>query len=314
MQTTHEQLRKSTDVLAKLMAKENLTIIDGGVETSMIDLVNRVVYVVKFKDTSPLFCKEVRTTCLAHEVGHALFTPPSLMHNTVQEKMPNLFQYVNLVEDIRIEKLIKNQYKGLHSTMLAGRKVMFDNNFYGLTAKLSPAEMDFANKLILYTKVGKINSKVTLTDEEECILRFIERTAKDESSVIHCAKFLYLYCKNKEENNDDKKSPPDSENTSDEEQSEEDEQQITNSQVDELEEDKDDSSFSQKIKELFEEAENLPMTAGEQFKSVDELSEKLMQNEVDSFNPTPITITLDNVSKHIKKITPTFKLKKFKTT
>ena len=324
-----EEIRKCTNVLAKLMAKENITIVDGGVSTSMIDLDNRIIYVVTFKPSRPLNCKEVRVTSLAHEVGHALFTPASLMHEAIKDKMPNLSQYVNLVEDIRIEKLIKNQYKGLHKTMQAGRKIMLDNNFYGLSAKLTPNEMEFCNKLIVYTKVGKENSGITLSSKEECVLRFIERHAIDEPSVIQCAKFLYLFCQQqKDKDESERSSEKDDEldsNSSNEQKdntaSDEDSEEIDyDSQYDENDESNtngdgedaiENNDIIDSLNELFKKAASLNESNVSKFNSVDELNAKLIKNDIENEGVSPITITRNNVSKHIKKIIPKMKLKKF---
>jgi hypothetical protein len=46
---------------------------------------------------------------VAHEVGHALFTPDE---DWLEEhKIPQ--QFVNIVEDARVEKLMKRKYAGL---------------------------------------------------------------------------------------------------------------------------------------------------------------------------------------------------------
>lgn len=201
-----EDIRRSTDILAKLLAVENLTIIDGGCDTSYIDVANRIVHIVKFKANSPLSNKMVRITSIAHEVGHSLFTPISLLHNSVDKKYPNLAMYINVVEDIRIERLIRNRYSGIHTTMKEGRKIMLQNGFYGKQALLDPNSLDFINKLIIYTKVGKENSKIDLDTQDECVVRYIERNAIDEQSVILVSKFLYLYCKQKQHEQEDDSS------------------------------------------------------------------------------------------------------------
>lgn len=335
-----EEIRKSTDVLAKLMAKENLTIIDGGVETSMIDMDKRIVYIVKFNHNSPLACKEVRTTSISHEIGHALFTPTTLMHEAIKRKMPNLSQYVNIVEDIRIEKLIKNQYKGLHATMQAGRKVMLDNNIFGLSAKLSPNSLEYANKLILYTKVGVVNSKVKFSVKEEAVLRFIERMAVDEKSVIECAKFLFLFCEEQkqEENNadsseecdfsDDSEYPEewdeniktvlpfedDSEESTEDDSEESTEGDAANSKGTSGEQEtnsEEAENEGESIDNLYKKAQESKDDIGEQFNSLDDLAEKLMRHHIDEKSDMPIMITNNNVSKHIKKVIPTLKLKRF---
>lgn len=192
---SQRDIQESTDILAKLLATENLHIIDGGCETSYIDLKNRVMRIVRFKSDSPLNCKEVRITSIGHECGHALFTPESLIHSYVDKKYPNLFPFVNLVEDIRIEKLIRNKFKGIHKTMKAGRAIMYREGHYGEEALNDPNSLNIFNKIILYTKVDKNINGLQLSLSDESVVRYVERHAVDEQSVIKCAKFLYVYCK-----------------------------------------------------------------------------------------------------------------------
>lgn len=198
LEKKQREIREATDILARLLAVEKLTIIDGGCSTSSIDLENRVLNIVSFDDNSPLSCKEVRITSIAHEVGHAIFTPPSLLHNYVDKKYPNLFPYVNLVEDIRIESLIKGKYRGISLKMKEGRKIMYDNGFYGKEAQENPNKLGTFDKILLFTKVGETIGGLNLSQLDKDAVRFIRLNAVDEKSVIKCAKFLHDYCKEKD--------------------------------------------------------------------------------------------------------------------
>lgn len=197
LQKKQRDMKESTDILARLLAIENITIVDGGCTTSSIDLDNRVINIVKFDDDNPLSCKEVRITSIAHEVGHAIFTPLSLLHNSVDKNYPNLFPYINLVEDIRIESLIKGKYRGIHNMMKHGRRIMFDNGYYGKEAQKNINGLKIFDKILLYTKVDENINGLQLTDMDKAVIRKIRLTAVNESSVIECAKFLYEYCKEK---------------------------------------------------------------------------------------------------------------------
>ena len=53
---------------------------------------------------------------VGHEVGHALYTPDEDWSKT--HKIPQ--QFVNVVEDARIEKLMKRRYAGLAKTFYNG--------------------------------------------------------------------------------------------------------------------------------------------------------------------------------------------------
>lgn len=131
-------------------------------------------------------------------MGHALFTPIDLLHDKVEEGFPNLAPFINIVEDVRIERLIKNRFAGLHSLMDRGRKLMYDNEIFGAEAVTDPNSLEYINKFILAFKVGKHNTNgLQLTTEEDCILRYIEIHATDKDSVIKCAKLLYNLCEYK---------------------------------------------------------------------------------------------------------------------
>lgn len=190
-----KEVRAATDIVAKLLATENLKIIDGGTKVSYIDIAKREIHVVKFKNNSELNLPEVRLTSLAHEVGHALFTPIDLLHQKIDENYPNLAPFINIVEDVRIERLIKNRYAGLHRIMNKGRKIMYDNGVFGEDAINNPNGLEYINKFILAFKVGKNNTNgLVLTTFEDCILRYIEIHAINKESVIKCAKILYNLC------------------------------------------------------------------------------------------------------------------------
>ena len=94
--------------LAKLLATEDLIVESKKVETACFNVHTRVL-------TLPMWDKAsnyVYDLLVGHEVGHALFTPDTdWMENL---KIPH--GVVNVVEDVRIEKLMKRKYAGLSKT------------------------------------------------------------------------------------------------------------------------------------------------------------------------------------------------------
>ena len=91
--------------LAKLLATEDLIVEHKQCQTAEFNVGTRVL-------TLPLWDKASNTVydmLVGHEVGHALFTPDRDWFKEVQ--MPP--QFVNIVEDVRIEKLMKRKYAGL---------------------------------------------------------------------------------------------------------------------------------------------------------------------------------------------------------
>ena len=92
--------------LAKLLATEDLVVEHKKVATACFNVHTRVL-------TLPLWEKASGTVydlLVGHEVGHALFTPDEDWTQTA--KIPP--QFVNVVEDARIEKLMKRKIGRAH--------------------------------------------------------------------------------------------------------------------------------------------------------------------------------------------------------
>ena len=94
--------------LAKLLATENLTVEHRKVTTASFDVVNRVLVLPIWKTAS----STVYDLLVGHEVGHALYTP-----DTVHDANRG---FVNVLEDVRIEKMMKRTYPGLRKSFFEG--------------------------------------------------------------------------------------------------------------------------------------------------------------------------------------------------
>ena len=139
-------LANTKSSLAKLLAGENITVQHKKVRTAGFDVKNRVLILPIYKkDISP----EVYDTFVAHEVGHALYSPNR--EDLFKDK--KLFRYVNLVEDIRIERMIKAKFPGLVKSFYSGYQQLQNDNFFGV----SPEEIKdlcFGDRLNLNAKIG----------------------------------------------------------------------------------------------------------------------------------------------------------------
>ena len=98
--------------LAKLLATEDLIVEHRNVETAQFDVRTRVLTLPNWERAS----NDVYDMLVGHEVGHALYTPDIEWFKTLQ--IPPSF--VNIVEDVRIEKLMKRRYAGLAKTFRRG--------------------------------------------------------------------------------------------------------------------------------------------------------------------------------------------------
>ena len=104
-------IKQSKSILARLLAKENLTVQHKNIPTAYFDTKNRLLALPIWKDMST----DLYDLLTGHEVGHALYTPTAGWHDQVQDKdFGDHFKgFLNVLEDARIEKLIKRQYPGL---------------------------------------------------------------------------------------------------------------------------------------------------------------------------------------------------------
>ena len=185
------QIRTQKDNLAKLMASENLTIVHKKVPTAYFDVKNRILCCPTFKDDlSPA----LYDLFMGHEVGHALNTPAEGLHDAL-EMNRTLKGYLNVVEDVRIEKAIKNKYPGLRKSFYGGYSDLMRRDFFGLKDR-NLKDLSLIDKINLQTKVG---TKVHLewTDEEHDFLNWARRCST-WNDVVECSQAIYEWSKTNE--------------------------------------------------------------------------------------------------------------------
>ena len=186
-----EKIRNQKDSLARLMATENLTVVHKKIPTAYFDVKNRVLACPTFKeDMSP----ELYDLFMGHEVGHALNTPFEGLHSTIKENR-TLKGYLNVVEDVRIEKAIKNKYAGLRKSFYKAYNELMDRDFFGIKGR-DLQTLSLIDKINLITKCGSRVS-ITLTDEEQKFLDMAE-DCKTWEDVVVCAEAIYEWSKENE--------------------------------------------------------------------------------------------------------------------
>ena len=178
--------------LAKLLATENLTVEHRKVKTAYFDLQKRLLVVPIWKEMNV----DILDLLLAHEIGHALFTPQVEWKEAIDKKIPHSF--LNVVEDARIEKLIKRKYPGLSQSFIKGYRDLIANDFFK-TADKDINEMLLIDRLNMHFKSSHVESIVEFVDDIE--LEFVKRMAELETfeDVEILAKDLAEYCKGESE-------------------------------------------------------------------------------------------------------------------
>ena len=133
--------------LAKLLATENISVRRARTQTASFDVTSRVLTLPTWKDMSPV----VEGMLVGHEVGHALYTTEEYF-KPIQEN-PKLMSYLNIIEDVRIEKLMKRKYPGIRKTMTEGYKELNEKDFFGVQ-KTDIDSLLLIDKINLYFKAG----------------------------------------------------------------------------------------------------------------------------------------------------------------
>ena len=182
-----------SSILPKLLAKEDITIRHGNYHTAWFDVKNRVLGLPNWKDMG----KDVYDLLCGHEVGHALFTPESGWHDSPEKLKGAPRSYLNVIEDARIEREIRNTYPGLIAAMQRGYKELLKREFFGDIHNLEWHEIKLIDKINLKTKLGSMID-VPFNSEEQV---FLDRAFTNQTwdQVVQLAKDILKYTQENQE-------------------------------------------------------------------------------------------------------------------
>ena len=171
--------------LAKLLATEDLIVEHKQVETASFNVETRVLVLPLWEKAS----SEVYDMLVAHEVGHALFTPCEDWLERYPEIPPS---FVNIVEDARIEKLMKRKYAGLPKTFFTGYKELQGMDFFKLS-DIDVNEMGIADRINLHFKIGNFID-IDFNEEEKTFVSMV-KSAESFDEVLEYSKIIWEYAK-----------------------------------------------------------------------------------------------------------------------
>lgn len=179
----------SKETLAKLMATENIFVEHANVPTAGFDLINRRLLLPNWKNISD----DVYTLLISHEVGHALYTPTEEWEKAILEsKDASYKQVVNIVEDVRIEKMIQAKFPGTVRAFKSGYSELEKANLFG-TKDRTIESYGLLDRLNLHFKIGHFGyAKVPFADNEKVWLDKINN-CKTFSDVLRVASELKQY-------------------------------------------------------------------------------------------------------------------------
>ncbi len=170
--------------LAKLLATEDLVVEHRYVETAQFNVHTRVLTLPMWERASSV----VYDMLVGHEVGHALYTPDRdwLKERTISP------QLVNIVEDVRIEKMMKRRYAGISKTFYRGYSELSDQDFFALENEDIDL-MNLADRINLHFKIGNFVD-IPFKDGESYFVKMVS-DCETFDDVLDVAEELYKYCK-----------------------------------------------------------------------------------------------------------------------
>tara|TARA_A100001011_G_scaffold64717_2_gene65417 strand:+ start:1854 stop:4034 length:2181 start_codon:yes stop_codon:yes gene_type:complete len=174
--------------LAKLLATEDLVVENKEVDTASFNVHTRVLTLPQWEKASSL----VYDLLVGHEVGHALFTPDIEWYKDYQIS-PGI---VNVVEDARIEKLMKRKYGGLAKTFYRGYNELNENDFFKLEDE-DINQMSLPDRINLHFKLGNFVD-IDFTIEETHFVARIEQ-CETFDDVLRVSEDLHNFCKTQDE-------------------------------------------------------------------------------------------------------------------
>ena len=190
-------LQVSKSILAKLMATENITVSHQNVQTAYFDLKSRTIVLPVWKEMDG----DLYDLLTGHEVGHALDTPEqgwhSALDNTEKSERKKYKDFLNVIEDARIERRQKRRYPGLGKSFANAYKSLYDRDFFGIKKLGDLSKLNLIDRINLFYKLGA-HVVVNFSDAEREYLREIDN-AETWEQVEDIAKRIYGYVKENEQ-------------------------------------------------------------------------------------------------------------------
>src|SRR6056300_1602374 len=182
----------SKEILTKLLATENVRVEHKKIPTAHFDLKNRIVNLPIWKDMT----NELYNLLIAHEVSHALHTPEQGWHGAVCEKGATFKGFLNVIEDARIERMIKAKFPGIKRDFYKGYRELIDRDFFGIK-DVDLDTLNLIDRINIHTKLGALSTIKFDAEEQVFVDACAELVTFDD--VVDLATRIYEFMKEKQE-------------------------------------------------------------------------------------------------------------------
>jgi hypothetical protein len=177
--------------LAKLLATENLTVQHQKIRTAKFDPTNRVLYLPIWQNMSGA----IYDLLVGHEVGHALYTPAEGWHDAIAKNAKGKYykNFLNVVEDARIEKKVQRKYPGLKRQFVSAYADLIKRDFFG-TKSRDVNELCFIDRLNVFSKSQWENTGIKFTAKEKDLVDQV-RAVETWEDVVRVTGAVFDYSK-----------------------------------------------------------------------------------------------------------------------
>jgi hypothetical protein len=166
-------------MLARLLSTENITVLhDGSLTTASFDLKSRTLNLPVWKDVT----NSLYDMLVGHEVAHALWTNAADWTAGIETvaartgvSKGTAASVLNVVEDARIERMIKDKFPGLRRDFHEGYGVLHAREFFGDLSEVQ--ELGFPDRVNLHFKLGlHMGTKIAFSSEEQPVVDAVGAT------------------------------------------------------------------------------------------------------------------------------------------
>jgi hypothetical protein len=167
--------REVKGMLAKCLSQENLIVEYRNVPTASFDVERRLLVLPNWEKASDT----VFTMLTQHESAHAIFSPSGEDFD-YRKKYPEVpHDVINVLEDVRVEKLLKRKYPGSAKHFFNGYNELNSDDFFS-TKEENLDELTFIDRINLYYKIGAFHNIAFSDEENEFLTRAIQTETFDE--------------------------------------------------------------------------------------------------------------------------------------
>ena len=195
----------AASVMARILSSENISVVvDRKARTAAFDLHNRTLYLPEWESMT----RSVYDMLIGHEISHALHTPCDGWRNSINkisgttDASSRAWQtaslYLNVVEDARIERLIKDKFPGFKRDFVNAYNELSAKNFFGVK-NVDLNTLTLADRINLYYKLGTIGSVgIRFTAPEQDFITRIDACSSFEDAA-QIAEDLFRFCAEKQD-------------------------------------------------------------------------------------------------------------------